>query len=498
MTEKNCRIIDHPILTFDRKRKLSFLFNGRSVIAYEGETIAAALYSAGIRIFSRSFKYHRPRGLFCCAGHCSHCLMRVNGMPNVRTCREPVHDGMKVESQNAWPSLQFDLMAFAGKLDFLIRPGFYYRRFIRPRWLYHIWEKFLRNMAGIGKLADPSNMQPACTIKADPALVVVGGGIAGMSAALHAAKSGTETWIIEKEETLGGAIALYTNYYKLPYTDNIKRGFSIAAEIAKEVKSLDNCRVITGATAFAWYSEGILGVARPGEFWEIKPKHVIIAMGSYEDPMLFENNDLPGIFPVRGLLRLMHKNGIRPGRKAVVATCNDEGYYVAMALKEAGVSLAGIADSRHKKQALSNREAKELQAAGIHIYPEHSIKKAIGRRHVKGVMLYKKETSPDNHRDRKIKIGCDVLCIAGTRSPANDLVFQHTCRGDYILKSPEHIIRCPKTSDRMEVKTGLYVAGETSGSQGFAKAYLEGKIAGLSTAIILGHDNDRLEKVKLF
>ena len=144
------RILNHPHLKIERGEAIMFQFNGRPVAGYRGETIAAALYAGGLRIFSRSFKYHRPRSLFCLAGHCSHCLMRVDGIPNVRICMVPVQNGMSVESQNSWPSLKFDIAALSGYLDFLIRPGFQYRRFIRPRWLYNIWEKFLRRMAGIG------------------------------------------------------------------------------------------------------------------------------------------------------------------------------------------------------------------------------------------------------------------------------------------------------------------------------------------------------------
>ncbi len=109
--QNDLRIADHPILDIQKGRQISFQFNSRTITAYKGETIAAAFYASGVRIFSRSFKYHRPRGLFCMAGHCSNCLMRVDGVPNVRVCREPARQGSVVMSQNAWPSLKFDLAA---------------------------------------------------------------------------------------------------------------------------------------------------------------------------------------------------------------------------------------------------------------------------------------------------------------------------------------------------------------------------------------------------
>ncbi|MGD8658990.1 MAG: FAD-dependent oxidoreductase, partial [Desulfobacterales bacterium] len=338
------RILNHPHLKIERGEAIIFQFNGRPVAGYRGETIAAALYADGLRIFSRSFKYHRPRSLFCLAGHCSHCLMRVNGIPNVRICTVVVQPDMKVESQNAWPSLKFDVAAVSGYLDFLIRPGFQYRRFIRPRWLYHIWEKFLRRMAGIGVLSDVENHSAPRKLSAKPEVVVVGGGIAGLSATLHAARAGAQVWLIEKENTLGGRIQYDTSKFQLPDSDSRQYGFDIAKNLTEEVTQLSNCRVVTAATAFAWYDDGILAVVREGELWELKPKSVVVATGSYENPMVFENNDLPGIFLARGLQRLMHRDLIRPGNTAVVVTNNDGGYRMAHQLMDAGVAVAAIID----------------------------------------------------------------------------------------------------------------------------------------------------------
>jgi sarcosine oxidase, subunit alpha len=201
------RLAVHPHLTVQRGKAVTFYFNGKPVSGYTGETIAAALYAGGRRIFSRSFKYHRPRSLFCLEGHCSNCLMRVDGIPNVRICTAPVRAGLKVESQNAWPSLNFDVAALSGYLDFLIRPGFQYKRFIRPRWAYHIWEKFLRRMAGIGRLPDIQDPAAPRMREASPDVAVVGAGVAGTAAALHAGQAGAQVWLIEKEDQPGGRSA---------------------------------------------------------------------------------------------------------------------------------------------------------------------------------------------------------------------------------------------------------------------------------------------------
>ena len=494
--ENELRMTTHPKFTIQRGNRVWFKFNGRRISAYEGETIAAALYAAGVRIFSRSFKYHRPRGLFCMFGHCSHCLMRVDGVPNVRTCMAPVRSGMQVASQNAWPSLEFDLAALAGSLDFLVRPGFQYRRFIRPRWAYHIWEKFLRRMAGIGTLAEVKNPPPSKRQTAAPEILVVGGGTAGLSAALHAAQTGSQVWLVEKENVLGGRGRYDTSLIEVPGKQTQTFRSDYVNKLAQAVDRSANCRVLKHASAFAWYDEGILAVSRPAEFWEMKPGRVIVATGSYENPMIFENNDLPGIFTVGALQRLMHGYYMRPGRKAVVATCNEQGYTIARQLMDAGVTISGIIDDRSDKEILSFSEARKLNEADIPLYAGHKLMTALGRRRVKGV-LYEPVTSLKSVKSKpRLKLACDVLCIAGGLTPANELLFQRTCEGTYILESPHQFTRRPVTDGHMRVDTDLFVAGGAGGSRGVNRAWLEGKIAGLSAALDLGYGREEVETMR--
>jgi len=481
---KDARIINHPLLKFDRGQAIKFYYNDRPMKAYEGETVAAALYANGVRIFSRSFKYHRPRGISCMSGHCSNCLMRVNGIPNIRTCHEPVKQGMKVESQNAWPSLELDVASFAGYLDFLVRPGFQYKRFIRPRWAYHIWERFFRNRAGIGEICDQNVHLTSKLMKAEPEIVIVGAGIAGLAAALHAASTGAEVWLIEKSEVLGGRMCYQTEEIELPEAKKKARGFIIASEMTEEIKNIDNCRIMKKSTAFAWDdTEGILAITRPGELWELRPRCVVVSTGSYEYPLVFENNDLPGIFLGGGVQRLLHRDGIKPGQRAVVIALNNYGYIIAQQMLDAGVSVEAIADCRGEKETLGSDESQHISKSGIPIYFESRIKSALGRRHVKGAVLSKAgRLNKTSH-----KIACDTICVSGNRSPANDLIFQRTCSGSYVLESPYQIARKPYFKTDMEIEEGFYVSGEASGIQGSRCAYLQGKIAGLSAALSLDY-----------
>ena len=491
--ENELRMTNHPKLTIQRGNRVWFKFNGRRISAYEGETIAPALFAAGIRIFSRSFKYHRPRGLFCMFGHCSHCLMRVDGVPNVRTCMAPVRSGAQVESQNAWPSLKFDLAALAGSLDFLIRPGFQYRRFIQPRWAYHIWEQFLRRMAGIGTLAEVKNPLPSKRRTAAPEILVVGGGTAGLSAALHAAQTGSQVWLVERESVLGGRGLYDTSVIEVPGEPTETFRSDYVNKLAQAVERSTNCRVLKHATAFAWYDEGILAVSRPAEFWEMKPGRVIVATGSYENPMIFENNDLPGIFTAGAVQRLMHGYYIRPGRRAVVATCNEQGYTIARQLLDGGVAVGGIIDDRSNKEILSSSEARKLKEADISLYAGHKLITAVGRRRVKGVLCEPPKSPKSTKPPKRLKLACDVLCIAGKLTPANELLFQRTCEGIYILESPHQFTRRPVTDGHLRVDTDVYVAGGAGGSRGVKRAWLEGKIAGLSAALDLGFGGAEVE-----
>jgi sarcosine oxidase subunit alpha len=488
--EDTLRMQSHPILRVERGRQVQFHFGRRLITAYEGETVAAALFAASVRVFSRSFKYHRPRGLFCMSGHCSNCLMRVDGVPNERVCMRPVRQGMQVESQNAWPSLDFDVAAITGYLDFLVRPGFQYKRFIRPRWAYDIWEKFLRRMAGIGTISGIKDPAPAKRVQIAAQTVVIGGGTAGLSAAWHAARAGSQVLLVEREDLLGGRGRFDTARTESPAGDFHGPRCAYTTKLAREVEALPNCRVLKAATAFAWYDDGFLAVSRPGEFWEVSPGRVIIATGSYDNPIVFENNDLPGIFLLSGLQRLMHRFFIRPGQRAVVATCNDEGYAVAQQLLDAAVAVAGIVDERAEKDIFSFPHAQRVRNTIVPVFAGQRINRAIGRRHVEGIIFGGR------------KLSCDVLCIAGTRTPANELAFQRTCEGTYVLESQNQFSRRAKTDATLRGAPDMFIVGSANGGQGLHRAWLEGKIAGLTAALDLGHggkpeEAERNEAIKL-
>src|SRR3984893_8286853 len=183
------RLPGQPAERIDRERAVTFTFDGREVPALEGDTIGSALYAAGRRTFSRSFKYHRRRGLMCCSGNCPNCLVAVDGAPGVRACPQPVSDGARVEHLNAPPRLQFDVMSAVAVLGVpFTPPGFYYKTFIRPRRLWPLYEWVLRHAAGLGRLAQsqPERRTRTEYRRRHADVLVVGGGGAGLAAAIAA------------------------------------------------------------------------------------------------------------------------------------------------------------------------------------------------------------------------------------------------------------------------------------------------------------------------
>ena len=185
-------------------RPISFRFERRTIPAFEGDTVGSALAAAGVTITARSFKYHRPRGLSCMTGACPNCLMQIDGIPNVRACTEPAREGMTVQRQNAWPSVDRDIHGWLDTFSFLMPPGFYYKIFQHPRWAWPLVEPFIRSKAGLGTVPHQPDHRRRERINLHPDVLVIGAGAAGLAAAAAAAEASASVVLLEQGREAGG------------------------------------------------------------------------------------------------------------------------------------------------------------------------------------------------------------------------------------------------------------------------------------------------------
>ena len=398
----------------DRSIPVEFDFDGRRVRAFRGDTVASALYAQGARVFSRSFKYHRPRGLLCCSGNCPNCLVTVGGEPNVRACTRPVEPGLNVYSQNAWPSLGFDLLSLLDKLHWLMPVGFYYKALHRPKALWLLARRLIRRVGGLGSIdinATHETEYSSRNLHADVA--VVGGGPAGMWAALSAAETGASVILIDDQPSLGGYLRYSRQLH--PHHNPLPEGEGMLGELSEQVAQSPNIETLSNATVFGLYQDNLLAVLTEDGLVRLRARQVVLATGAQESPLLFENNDLPGIMLASAARRLMALYGVRPGREAVVATETPEGYETALELLDAGVRVAAVVDA---SPTATSDAAETVRQRGVTILTGHRVVKAVGRGRVKAALV-----SP-NDRAATRRIRCDLLCMSGQSQPVDALLHQ--------------------------------------------------------------------------
>lgn len=466
------RLPPHPAQRVNRSRPITFTFEGRSIPAYEGETVAAALYGAGVRIFSRSFKYHRPRGLLCVAGRCPNCLMEVDGTPNVRTCIEPVRPGMRVRGQHTWPSLERDVFAWFDKLHRVLPVGFYYKTFIHPTWLWPTYEKVLRRLASLGRLDiahEPESDGEHLHLFTD--LAVVGGGPSGIAAALEAARLGVEVLLIDDEPTLGG----HLQWHMLP-SEGEPPGYELAQSLAAQVRAEPNIHHLSGATAFGLYEGRLLGVVQGEHLIKVRAQRIVVATGGFDRPLVFQNNDRPGVFLAEGLQRLITLYGVKPGRRAVVVANGDRGLRLARELLAAGIQIAAVADAR--SQPPGSSDGRRLREAGVAILPGQTVLQTRGRKHVDGAVLVRLDESTKPIPGSEHIVACDLLALATGWEPATALLAQGEARLTY---RPDLGAFFPT-----DLPSWLFAAGEVRGVHGLGAIHRDGRLAGLKAALSLG------------
>ena len=406
-------------LFVDHSESIRFSFEGKTYTGLSGDTIASALAANNVWLLSRSFKYHRPRGVMSMAGLEADTLVQLEGEPNVAADRRKITSNLQVSGQNYNGSLEKDKDAKVGTFSKFMPVGFYYKAFYRPKGIWQkFWEPVVRKRAGLGKIDSNTPHEYFDKSYKFCDVAVVGSGPAGLNAALIAAKAGAEVILIEQESLLGGSL----NYSR--YDEEGTIASTTRNELIEAVVKQPNIEVLTSAVCNGWFADNWLPVIQGNRMYKLRAKEMVLASGKMEQPAIFHNNDLPGILLGSAAQRLIRLYGVRPGQRAVILTANDDGYATALDLLENGVEVAAIADLRDS--SFESAMYKKVQQQNIPILTGHTVFSAEPRtdkNHIQSVELAA-ITGQGECKDTTSSYDCDLLCVSIGYTPTYQLALQ--------------------------------------------------------------------------
>jgi sarcosine oxidase subunit alpha len=417
----------------DRQRPVRFTFNGRTLVGYQGDTLASALLANGVRIVGRSFKYGRPRGI---VGHGSeepNAIVQVGRgaltIPNLRATQVELYEGLEAASVGGWPSVNFDLMSITGWFGRLLPPGFYYKTFMWPARLWMTYEHFIRKAAGLGRSPGEPDPDTYDKLNHHCDVLVVGAGPAGLAAALAAAATGARVIIADEQSEIGGSLLSAG-----PFIAGAP-GDQWLASSRDQLAAMDNVTVLNRSTVFGYYDHNFLTILErrtdhlaPEDaqgsrqrLHRVRAREVVLAAGAIERPLVFANNDTPGVMMASSVSTYVNRYGVAPGERLLVFTANDSAYQCALDWHRSGREVSAVIDAR---PAPNGPLARACREAGIEILSGHAVIEARGGRRVRAAVV-----APINDEGTALVgpgrlLECDLIASSGGWSPVVHLSSQ--------------------------------------------------------------------------
>lgn len=476
----------------DMTRPVTFTFDGRSYAGYAGDTLASALLAHGRHLMGRSYKYHRPRGPVTAGSDEPNALVGVGKgpalhTPNLRATQVEIHEGLTAVSQNRSPCLEFDVGSVNGLFSAMLPAGFYYKTFMWPKNFWDkVYEPIIRYAAGLG--VAPTEPDPdSYAFRYDHCdVLVAGGGPAGLSAALAAARTGARVILVDETAEFGGSL-LSDRQARIEG----QSGPDWVRSVVAELEALPNVRLMTRCSAFNYGPHNMVALnqrltdhlmtgasGQPRErLWQVRAKEVVLATGALERPMVFEGNDRPGVMLATAARTYLNRYGVLCGRKVVIVAANDSAYRVALDLLEVGASIAAIADIRPAPDGALLRQCQQM---GVRVFKSSVVQRVHGTQRVSGVELAPVLPGGDVGKGRHVC--ADLVLMAGGYTPSVHLFSQS--RGKL----------------RFDEKVGAYVPGESAerersvgachGVYQLDAVLADGAAAGAAAASASGHAGD--------
>jgi len=472
----------------DRGQTLSFQFNGRHYTGHPGDTLASALLANGVRLVARSFKYHRPRGIFAAGVEEPNAMVQLGSgartLPNVKATEIQLFDGLTATSVNVFPSVRFDAGAVMGALSRFMPAGFYYKTFFGSLTLWNrVFEPVIRHAGGWGKA--PSSPDPDCydRMHAHCDVLVVGGGPAGIMAARAAAAGGARVMLADENEQFGGSLRNRRIHIDDGTPDAWLRQNLDTLSASDEVRLLPR-------TAVTGYFDGnyVVAIERRGDesgastpartrqrLWHIRARRVILATGAHERSPVFANNDRPGVMLAGAVQAYVNRFGVAPGRRVAFFTNNDRTYETVADCVDAGITVAAVIDSRPEPPAA---KLDTMRERGIDVMAGHAVCNTRGRNALRSIDVTPLAGDGQQFKSSR-RIDCDVLALSGGYSPTVHLHSQSQGKLRY-----DDELCCFRPDSTLQAQRSV---GACNGTFAAADAFCEALDAGLDAAAACGY-----------